>query len=251
MLPSEGFHGIDRYSVAVITGATSFTGLLTEHRSITQAHDGLTFITLDELDQCRYTSGHAANAHGFGTDLEYPIDESPGALAVYEAAVFAETFRRLTTPELCTEWTDLADALIVDASGIEALVAINRDPDCLIDAVHVVQNVPEAGGAGLLANIPNGYFEGDLTPFQNLAITQRLAQMYGYTPFGIGARTLGFIRPFDNSDRPNVHGIIADLQHLYGHPESPAWSDLAAVLEASPVLILGYTEDFAELVSEG
>lgn len=44
----------------------------------------------------------------------------------------------------------------------------------------------------------------------------------------------------------DVPALIADLQELYGHHESAGWADLATVVESSRVLLLGYTEDFAE-----
>jgi hypothetical protein len=69
-------------------------------------------------------------------------------------------------------------------------------------------------------------------------------------PWGIGASTLGFVNTFDHPGQRDIPALIADLQHLYGHPELSAWQELAQILGASSTLILGYADDFAELVTD-
>ena len=251
LLPSDGHRGIDRYSVALISGAASFSELLSEFQYIAKGRDGLTFITLDGLDQCLYTSGHATNRYGFGDGLHYPVDDVAEAREGYEAAVFARAQMRLNDPESRVAWDELSCTLLTSKEDLDALVEINLNPDVLLDEVHVVQNVPVNADTSLLAGIPNGYFEGDWTPFQNLAVSQRLVTRHGYAPLGIGASTLGFVRSIDQSHRGNIPALIADLQHLYGHSESSAWQKLAEILSNSSTLILGYTEDFAEMIRGG
>ncbi|ACU70920.1 conserved hypothetical protein [Catenulispora acidiphila DSM 44928] len=48
---------------------------------------------------------------------------------------------------------------------IDALVALNRDPGLLLDDRHVVQCLPTDDSLDLLADIPNGYFTDDWSPF--------------------------------------------------------------------------------------
>ncbi len=249
-LPSDGHRGIDRYSVALITGAASFVDLLDEFRKIAKPLTGLTFITLDNLDQCLYTSGHAINRYGLDVGVAYPDNDSVEAREGYEAAVFAGSQMRLNDPESMVEWDELSGTLVTVEADIDALVELNRNPGLLLGDVHVVQNVPVDGDSSLLAGIPNGYFEGDWTPFQNLAVTRRLVKWHGYVPWGIGASTLGFVNTFDHPGQRDIPALIADLQHLYGHPELSAWQELAQILGASSTLILGYADDFAELVTD-
>ncbi|AYF78488.1 hypothetical protein D7D52_36935 [Nocardia yunnanensis] len=95
-----------------------------------------------------------------------------------------------------------------------------------------------------LAGIPNGYFEGDWDTFQNYAIVRRMAG-HGYRHIGTGASLLGFDRP----SVPTVdeaQAVVADLASLYGAPDSSAWSELATVLSEQRILLIGYTEDFAD-----
>ncbi|WQB72884.1 hypothetical protein SCD75_13850 [Prescottella equi] len=60
-LPDAGHRGVNRLSVAVVTEAQSFDALLAAFREIEAAHrnDGRCFLTLDDPNQCLYTSGHA------------------------------------------------------------------------------------------------------------------------------------------------------------------------------------------------
>jgi hypothetical protein len=41
--------------------------------------------------------------------------------------------------------------------------------------------------------------------------------------------------------------LIADLRHLYGTADSPAWDGVRDAVTDSPFLVLGYAEDFVEL----
>ena len=250
-LPSEGRRGIDHYSIALITQPATFSTLRDEVLRLSALNSGRTFVTLDNLSQCLYTSGHAVNRHDLDGDVEYPDDDSRSALDDYEAAVFATSLAVLNAPETSVAWSELSDALVTAEADIDALVELNRHPERLLDDVHVVQSVPDSGVLSLLANIPNGYFESDWTPFQSLAVTRRLAERHGYEPWGIGASTLAFLSVLDDPAERDAAALVADLQHLYGHSGVQAWTELSEILAEKPILILGYTEDFAELASDG
>ncbi len=75
-----------------------------------------------------------------------------------------------------------------------------------------------------------------------------ICERHNYVLFGIGASTLGFVRQLDSTTDQDVPALVEDLKHLYGQQESSAWQRLEATLATSPILILGYTEDFAHLV---
>jgi hypothetical protein len=248
-LPHPNHRGIDRYSIALIRPRT-FAELWAEFRRIADAREGRTFVILDDVDQCLYTSGHAANGHDLDEGVEYPGDDSGPATAQYEADRFAAVLGVLEASDSNAHWGSLPEEFVTGENDIDALVRLNSDPSVLLDDSHVVQNVPDAGVASLLADLPNGYFSGDWTPFQSLAVTRRLHERHGYQPWGIGARSLAFHRPAGAMSSDLGDALIADLQHVYGQADSPAWADLAALVQSSPLLLLGYTEDFAELVSD-
>ena len=246
-LPAEGHRGIDSFSVARITGATSFSELLDAFRRVEAEHRqrGRCFLTLDFLNQCLYTSGHAIGAHNLDDGVDYPEDDDPAAQAAYETALFRAVSAVLHTRD--RKWKKVAGKLFTDPSDIEALVRLNRDPGLVLDDVHVVQCLPTDDDVDLLANIPNGYFVCDWTPFDCYAVVRRISGRHGYALFGIGASTLGFLSVADPGER-DLSALITDLRQLYGHSDSSAWADLAAVVESSPVLLLGYTEGLAETV---
>ncbi len=73
-----------------------------------------------------------------------------------------------------------------------------------------------------------------------------MRERHGYELVGIGASTLGFLSVVDPEQR-DVDALIADLRELYGQRDADAWNELGAVLRGSLVLLLGYTENFADL----
>ena len=239
---------IDHFTVAAVERPPSFAALVEQVARLQaeQGTDGEVFVTLDDPDQCLYTRSHAVDAHGFDAGLDYPSDGDPAALAAYESAALHATAAALADPARAFAWADLPEEWLWEADDIEALAAMNAHPEVVLDAVHIAQCLPS--GMGLLANLPNGYFSGDWTPFATHAVAERLRRQ-GYTLRGIGARCLWFTRTTTPSPS-EAAATIDDLRHLYGHPGSPAWITLAATLATRPHLLLGYTEDFAELTSD-
>lgn len=247
-LPGEGHRGVNRLSVALISDAESFDALLAAFRRVEAAHrdDGRCFLTLDDPNQCLYTSGHARAKHDLDGDVAYPDDDTDDALTAYDTAVFESARAALRDPDRAVRWEDVGSSLVTEPSDIEALVTLNRAPGLVVDDVHVVQCLPTADDTDLLADLPNGYFACDWTPFECHAVARRMSERHGYALVGIGASTLGFLSVLDPEQR-DVDALIADLRELYGHSDADAWNDLGEVLRGSPVLLLGYTEDFAEL----
>lgn len=247
-LPDAGHRGVNRLSVAVVTEPQSFDALLAAFRGIEAAHrnDGRCFLTLDDPNRCLYTSGHARGKHDLDGGVEYPDDETDEAVLAYDTAVFESARAVLTDPDRAVRWADVCGSLVTAPSDIDALVALNRDPGLVVDDVHVVQCLPTEDDIDLLADLPNGYFGGDWTPFESCTVARRMRERHGYELAGIGASTLGFLSVLDPEQR-DVDALIADLRELYGQRDADAWNELGAVLRGSSVLLLGYTENFADL----
>lgn len=241
--------GIDRFSIAVISGAASFDEVRGAFHQVATEHGGRgsCFLTLDSLHQCLYTSTHARHAYGLDGDLDSPADESAMNVAAYELQLFRTARQALDDPARRIGWSEMT-ALETTTAHIAALLELNRRPDLLLEARHVVQCVPGSRDDDALANIPNGYFEGDWSPFQTSAVVNRICQRHSYSLLGIGASTLTFLSTIGNPSNRNISALVQDLQYLYGHPQSWAWSPLAETLAASPILILGYTDNFADRV---
>ncbi|WP_328616863.1 hypothetical protein OHS18_10740 [Amycolatopsis sp. NBC_00355] len=232
--PSEeaGRGRLDTNTVARLDEVAGFTGLLDVLGALRAEHAPARLLcTLDDVDQCAYTSGHASE-----DDRLRPDSDDADARAAHIAAALDDPGSRVA-------WEDLPGERLGGEADVAALVEVNRDPDAFLDDVVLVQRVPVPRDDLAIAGIPNGYFTADWNVFQNHAIIRRLAG-HGYRHVGIGASLLGFDRTAAPSEE-EVRAVVADLQHLYG--ASGAWALLAALLPERPFLFLGYTEDFPDL----
>lgn len=248
--PSAGRPGISAFTVAFIDNPGSLGDLLESFRLVEAEHrrSGRCFLTLDDLSQCLYTSGHARDRYELA-DVDYPEEETPEARAGFEQQRFAAAQKSLRSPVTASAWDSMVDRRTTSADDIDALATLNEHPDVILDDVHVVSCLPTDLDADLLAAIPNGYFSGDWTPYDCFALTERLASVYGYSLIGMGSRTMAFSRVVEEGRV--TEPLLADLQQIYGHADqTDAWDRLRSTLTHAPLLLLGYTEDFAELVED-
>ncbi|MBS2531213.1 hypothetical protein KGQ20_00340 [Catenulispora sp. NF23] len=251
-LPAQGYRGADTFSVALIDGAESFDVLMRAFGRVEAEHrgQGRCFLTLDDLDQCLYTSEHSRSMYGLDEGVAYPAEDTPEVLTAYEVARFQAGAAALRDPVRTVPWDSVCGSLVLEPSDVDALVTLNRNPGVVVGDRHVVQCLPTDDGTDLLAGIPNGYFFGDWTPFDCHSVARRLSERHGYVLFGIGAATLGF-RSVSGAGERDWDALIADLQELYGEQGSSAWAGLVPTLHESRMLLLGYADQFAELVVEG
>ncbi|MET7991045.1 hypothetical protein ABZU76_09055 [Amycolatopsis sp. NPDC005232] len=205
--------------------------------------------TLDDVDQCLYTSVHATEDDRLwfddGTD-NGTDDEDPAVRRKVDDARAAHVAAALEDPGSRVEWEELPGQRMGGEVDVAALVAVNRKPDGFLDDVVLVQRVPVGRDDLVIAGIPNGYFTSDWSVFQNHAIVRRMAA-HSYRHFGIGASLLGFDRAAAPSTE-EAHAVVADLTHLYGAPGVTAWDELAGLLPERRLLLLGYTENFPDMV---
>ncbi|MFE3230183.1 hypothetical protein [Nocardia sp. NPDC059228] len=225
----------------------SFSDLLTALDSLRGKYAPARLLcSLDDVDQCRYTSMHASFDQRLG--YEEPDYEEDDFTAAHHAdnAHIDRIAAVLDDPDLRVEWEALADTRSGGGAetDVKALVEVNRQPDRAVDDVVVVQRVPVSRDDLALAGIPNGYFDGDWDTFQNHAIARRMAG-HGYRHIATGASLLGFDRPTASTGK-EAQAVVADLASLYGAPNSSAWPELATILCGQRILFIGYTEDFAD-----
>ncbi|MGX1808322.1 hypothetical protein ACWIGI_21590 [Nocardia sp. NPDC055321] len=200
--------------------------------------------TLDDRHQCGYTSMHASLDDRFTiADDEYDENDVAAAHRVDDARS-VHIAKVLDDTRFRVDWEALAPGPHVTELDVAALVDINARSGDMIDDVVLVQRVPVDRDDLALAGIPNGYFAGDRDTFENHAIVRRLAR-HGYRHFGTGAALLGFDRPAPLDDNP---ALLADLIHLFGTPDSTCWQALAELLATRRTLLIGYTEDFSDLL---
>ncbi|MDP9897972.1 hypothetical protein [Variovorax ginsengisoli] len=198
--------------------------------------------------------------HASNHELLQPADDGPEAEVDYddpvsvhasEARQLAHVQAQLDVSALQQDWRALAQARLSSQADVEALVAMNRDPDQLLandDNVYV-QRLPVARDDLLIAGLPNGYFSADWNVFQNHALIRQLEATHGYRFFGIGASWLGFVRR-QAPDEKAARQLVRDLAMIYPSEDADAaaaaWNALALLLTGRRTLLLGYTENFAD-----
>ena len=246
----HAFRPINTFSHLRLSSITSLQEVLDCLEGLRREQPEFRFLcTLDDINQCCYTSGHASADERLELDEDSDIDfDDPEAVHAWEGRALAHVAAQLQSG-LQQAWSDVAGTLAIAGGDIEALRAMNRNPDAVLDDVVYVQRLPLVQDDLIIAGLPNGYFSCDWDVFQNHAVIRHLRDHHAYRFFGIGASWLGFI--CDNPVEPSAaNRLVADLQQLYGQ-EDPAqdegaWRELGRIVQQQRVLLLGYTENFAE-----
>ena len=117
-------------------------------------------------------------------------------------------------------------------------VAATGDPDRAMDAETVIFLCPAGTAAEGVTALPNGYFAGDLTPFELLTLARHLETAHGLRLFGIGAPLVAFV-----TDAPlsaaGARRVADDLAPLYA--DAALTDRLCTALTGRDALILTYT----------
>lgn len=207
--------------------------------------------TLDDVQQCSYTSGHASMDDRLYLDSPTDMDwDDPAQEAAWNLQALQHRALQLRQAQGPGSWAAVCGTLCTSADDIAALVAANRTPDALLDDVVYIQRLPLASDDPLIAGQPNGYFSADWDSFQNHAIHQYLAEQHGYQLFAMGASWMALARP-QPPDGAQAQALVDDLRALYASGDEallahPGWQALPAVLETQRILVMGYTDDMAD-----
>lgn len=199
--------------------------------------------SLDDLQQALYTSGHCVDAHGLdeteGHDLSYMSPDR------FDEGGFADSLR---LPEdfpirLANFQAGLKQAPVregkqawVDPNTELPIHDVNEDPDVVTSDFGIIQAVSVARAVDMIAAFPNGYFAGDLTPFDLHRLATELEPL-GYQLIAIGAAYVAFWAEAELDDTQVAHRsvILADLY------EAPDIDRLNLMLTGERHLILRYT----------
>lgn len=245
-----GRHRLDSNTVARLDGVTGFADLDEVLAELRATHPGTRILcTLDDVDQCVYTSMHATLRLDEDDDSAADLDhDDPVAVHRVENARVARIAALLDDQDRRVDWASLADSRAASDTDLTALVALNTAPDRAIDDVVLIQRVPVPRDDLAVAGIPNGYFADDWEIFANHTVIRRMAE-HGYRHLAVGASLLAFTRPTPPSIE-RAAAIVTDLIHLYGTPDAIAWHELALLLPTRPLLLLGYTDNFADAIED-
>ena len=234
--PSGGL--CDQYRLSEVA---SIDELFAACEQIVAKHPGCRpLLSLDDLAQARYTSGHARQ----GIDLDevteldlaglppecFEDGEYQGDMTTKaEFPICVRNFAALTAG---VSFNDAcAHELTLDAEGLAEWVGYQQQPLALLDQPLAALVVPVAEACEALAAFPNGYFSADLGPAHNFAVARHLAQHHGYQLIGVGAAYLGFLRDAPASP-DTARAVAADFCALYNVTDEQQAGFCATVAQA-------------------
>ena len=235
----------------LIENIKSYEELMEVYQNYKQNHPDKTIIlTLDDLGQAEYTSGHACDYNSLldtdGYDLSgldeacYDEDnEHLGHLSTpSEYFIIRENFLKRTKgidfKTVCEKDLTISEDEVLDLENI------NESPLAFLDQQIILKILPVEKPYEGLTGFPNGYFDADLSPFENYALSKYLFETYNFELFGIGASFLGFIKNEKLEDN-KVKALIADLAKMYNTTASE-FEKLAEIIKNKNHLFLRYTE---------
>ncbi|QDO94506.1 hypothetical protein FNB79_11190 [Formosa sediminum] len=221
------------------------------YQTYKQNHPDKTIIlTLDDLGQAEYTSGHACDYNSLldteGYDLSgldkacYDEDnEHLGHLSTpSEYFIIRENFLKQTKN---IDFKTVCEKGISNAEDdVLYLENINESPLAFLDQQVILKILPVEKPYEGLTGFPNGYFDVDFSPFENYALSKYLFDTYNLELFGIGASFLGFIKNEPLTDN-ELKALVTDLAKLYNTTESE-FKKLADIIKNKNHLFLRYTE---------
>lgn len=200
--------------------------------------------SLDNLGQAGYTAFHALETHGLDATDTHDLSTLPqscfedgahlGYLSTHEEfplrlANFQAGRAKAPARDGKLSWVDPDQQVCVDQ--------VNADPDAVVHGPGIVQAVPVACAADLIAAFPNGYFDGDMTPFDVHALATCLDEI-GYELIASGASYLAFWGPAE-LDPATIARRSSIVAALYDRADIDA---LNASLAGARHLILRYTQ---------
>ncbi|WP_242461404.1 MULTISPECIES: DUF4253 domain-containing protein [Pseudomonas] len=228
----------DEYGVS---GITSFDDLTEARRNIAKAHPGFKLlISLDDLHQARYTSGHARNNLGMDDASEQDVAGLPpecfeqGEYIGYPTtkAEFAICYRNFMNLVAATSFEDAcAHGLTLNEQALQEWIAYQNDPISLLEQPLSALLVPVQQSCQALAAFPNGYFTSDLDPAKNFAVARHFSETHGYELMGVGASHIGFIRS-EPPDTPLANVVAKDFCALYNTSDEDRQARVCAVAQA-------------------
>lgn len=213
-----------------------------EHRARVPGEQLL--LIIDDHGQAAYTAGHSMEANGLKE-----VDES--ALSDEERVLFEEHFR--LTPQ---RWADTVVPALRTAAlettlvfGQQLTPIDNEDIDLLAmydDLGGVIQEPLECAVIAsdqpsmAIAALPNGYFQGDLSPMDNYLLAEKLRTDFGYEIVGLGAMFVLYARdePVGAELAAEVVGAVRDLYAGMTADLAAAW---VAKLTGLRWLLLSYS----------
>ena len=209
-------------------------------------------MTLDFFPQACYTSMHAKMTHELDSTEGFDLSGLPAecfeegehlGYLTHKAEFFiqkANYERRLDQ----VSFDSLCDKQIgLYSEGDNETPAFERDLASVVDDREAyILEVPVTEQYETIYAFPNGYFQPDLNPMENLKLAQRMAVDYDYHLIGIGSEFLAYRRR-SQLDEQSTSGLIDMLAKIYRDNISGALAGrLRDCIQTNDILLLRYQE---------
>lgn len=239
--PNAEIHGIT--GLGLIMDIKKWQSLLTLYKKLKKQYAPYRIlITLDDEGQAQYTSTHAGMAGVFCVELD-DDGADDNAIIAKQVKHYAKT---LNDPSHQVSLTACSNKMnILNDDDKQTLIFINENPLPILDRSLSVFGGEFDSEALKLSLLLNGYFQGDFSPFENLAIIHLMAD-FGFEFMGIGASLLGFIKTdgFCENKLPDLIDSIATVYHLKDEHRQM----LMRLWQDNNYAILSYSESPSELM---
>lgn len=195
------------------------------------------FATLDDFDQACYTFGHACRAHLEEDEIEgYWEAEDIRDVLTFDKRINNFKKHLANTPL----GTIFGGGSWNDESGQTPSIKTQDWQER--EKFAYVQIVPITCAADALISFPNGYFDGDYSPFENYRLIEALEKDFGFEAFGIGANYIGFMRA-EAMKGDELDRVASWLSRLFTHEDKDQLtSHIRNELEDKNVFYFCYAE---------
>lgn len=208
----------------VLTGAQDLDVVqITSARLEKDAPGHKVLAVLDDPNQALYTNMHACMKHDLDAD---DFDAQLDLFRTKPKPKFEALKGRLS-------WFDDED--------YPSPLRVTQDTKLIVDEEVLLFLVPVAKASEMIAAFPNGYFAGDLDPFENFALADHLARSYGLQLMGMGASYMALRKNAPLTDE-ECQQISRDVLSIYGADADPKkLMSFAKNIGSSQFLALRYT----------
>lgn len=232
----------------VATGAFGVKDLLAAYRELREKHPDMKVVTSLDDFQASYTSFHSVGffnldatddvdlsrlpRSAFDDDGEYLGEVNTPEEFFIREANFRRQLKSTSFDDMCALMTGFNDHFIQSEFWDDVKTAHKK-----LDGISVFHLVPVTHAYETLIAFPNGYFDGDLTPFENHELARHLEERTGLTLFGIGSTYLAFTWEGDATDH-----MLATLQQLSVIPDDEEFcAKLKTDMNERNYVLINYT----------
>lgn len=203
-----------------------------DERRAAEPGSQLLFI-LDDGAQAAYTSGHARDAHELLNIDPESLPPEEYALHDKDARYTPARWASAVIPTLRSRAAETTlsfkkQLIPIDDADID-LLSLYRDPSrafCApLDCLTIATDEPSMA----IAALPNGYFEGDLTPMENYKLAEYLREGFDYEVLGLGSFLAAYVRD-EPVTEAEARAVIDSVHDLYPMSDELAaeWAELLA-----------------------